>query len=370
MSVQLSVVIPTGKSPTTLSRVLEALEASDLPRDLWELIVVDDGGTDETVAIAAPYADTIVRLTGKPHGAPYARNRGAEMSRGEILVFIDDDVCVRPNTLRRMALAFLDSPDVAAVHGSFDDEASRGMVSQYQDLIDHYLHNGSRGEAGGFWADCGAVRREPFFAVGMFNEWHFSREQIEALELGHRLLDRGFRIAFRSEVVAVHLKQWTLARMIATDLRERSVPRSRLLMKRGDATLGPAIPEKACAALSWVGFLLGVLWLVTDTALFGILSAAAFGVVLLLNLPVFNVFRRRRGLLFTLAVTPLHLLHFLLNGIALVFGVVLHHSIGDPQPSATVQAFSEVGVVKWPPVPRPVDSATKPPAKESQGGDT
>ncbi len=368
MSVQLSVVVPTGKDPASLLQVLEALDASDLPRDLWELIVVDDGGTDETVAIAAPFADTIVRLTGKPHGPPYARNRGAEVATGEILVFVDDDVCVRPNTLRRMALAFLDSPDVAAVHGSFDDQPSRGLVSQYRDLIDHYLHNGARGEAGGFWADCGAVRREPFFAVGMFNEWHFSREQIEALELGHRLLDRGFRIVFRPEISATHLKQWTLGRMIMTDLRERSVPRSRLLIKRGDAALGPAIPEKVCAVLSWIGVVLGGLWLATDRPAFGLLAAVAFGVVMLLNVPVFNVFRRRRGLLFALAVGPLHVLHFLLTGVALVLGVVLHHSIGDPQPSATVQAFSEVGVVKWPPVPRTVDSATKPRANESQDG--
>ncbi|MHB1328064.1 MAG: glycosyltransferase family 2 protein [Gemmatimonadales bacterium] len=368
MSVQLSVVVPTGRNPSNLAQVLQAIEASDLPRDLWELIVVDDGGTDETVAIAAPHADTIVRLTGKPHGAPYARNRGAEVAQGEILVFVDDDVCVQPNTLRRFALAFLDSPDVAAVHGSFDDAPSRGLVSQYRDLIDHYLHNGSRGEASGFWADCGAVRRAPFFAVGMFNEWHFSREQIEALELGHRLLDQGFRIAFRPEIAASHLKRWTLGRMIATDLRERSVPRSRLLMKRGDAAIGPAVPEKACAVLTWVGLLLGILWLISDRSLFAVLAATAFGAVFLLNLPVFNVFRRRRGLAFTVAVAPLHLLHFVLTGIALVLGVVLHHSVGDPQPSATVQAFSEVGVVKWPPVPRPVDSASKPPANGSQSG--
>jgi hypothetical protein len=41
-----------------------------------------------------------------------------------------------------------------------------------------------------------------------------------------------------------------------------------------------------------------------------------------------------------------------INALSVIVAMVLHHFIGDPQPPASVQAFAEVGVVKWPPVPR------------------
>ena len=71
--------------------------------------MVDDASTDETAVVAARYADTIVRLPGKPHGPAYARNRGFEASRGDVVIFIDADVCVHPDTLRRFAWRFAET---------------------------------------------------------------------------------------------------------------------------------------------------------------------------------------------------------------------------------------------------------------------
>lgn len=357
----LSVIVPAHNGSRVLRESLGALARSDLPRRFWELIVVDDASNDDTVAVAAEFADTVVRLPVKPSGPSYARNRGAEVARGDVLVFIDADVCVHPDTLRRFAWLFVDEPGVAAAFGSYDDRPpAPGLVSQYRNLLHHYVHQQSAGEADTFWAGCGAIRRQVFLDVGMYNEWHFSRPQIEDIELGHRLRDRGYRVVLRPEIQATHLKRWSLGNVLATDLKDRGVPWTRLLMQRGETiqarTLNLRLRERVCTLLTW----LALLSLVVGAALRDVrpvvLAGGLLGVVLIVNLPLYRFFLRQRGLAFTLGVLPLHLGYYILNGVSVLAAFVLHHTVGDPQPSATVQAFAERGVVKWPPVPRPVES--------------
>src|SRR4051812_37183713 len=98
----LSVIVPVRNGAATLARALRAILASDLPRDRFELIVVDDGSTDGSAAIAGRHADTVVRLSGQHSGLAYARNRGAELAAGEAVVFVDADIMIRPDTLSRM----------------------------------------------------------------------------------------------------------------------------------------------------------------------------------------------------------------------------------------------------------------------------
>src|SRR3954470_23520370 len=94
----LSVVVAVRNAKATLASTLAAIRQSQLPRDSYELIVVDDASTDGSVAIAARYADTVVRLSGRKAGPAYSRNRGAELSRAPIVAFVADDVLVRPET--------------------------------------------------------------------------------------------------------------------------------------------------------------------------------------------------------------------------------------------------------------------------------
>ncbi|MGE0555676.1 MAG: glycosyltransferase family 2 protein [Gemmatimonadales bacterium] len=366
----LSVIVPAYNGMKVLPRCLEALRASDLPRPFWELIVVDDASTDETASLAAGYADTVVRLSRRPHGPSYARNRGAEVARGEIVVFVDADVCVHPDTLSRFAWLFVDDPELAAAFGSYDaNPPATGLVSQYRNLLHHYVHQQSAGEAETFWAGCGAIRLDVFRAVGMYNEWQFSRPQVEDIELGHRLRDRGHRILLRPEIQATHLKRWTLLNVLATDLKDRGVPWTRLLIQRGETigarALNLRLRERVCTALTWLALLLAIgaaaflePWLLVPCGL--LLSG-----VLATNLPLYGFFKTQRGFAFALRVVPLHLAYYILNGVSVGTALVLHHALGDPQPSASVQAFAERGVIKWPPVPRPVEGS---PARPSAGG--
>jgi cellulose synthase/poly-beta-1,6-N-acetylglucosamine synthase-like glycosyltransferase len=253
----LSVIVPARNEAETLPWSLGALLRSDLPRQHWELIVVDDASGDATAEVARRYADRVIELPGpRPFGPAYARNRAAAAARGEILAFIDADVCVHTDTLRRFADLFRDDPGVGAAFGSYDaNPTAPGLVSQYRNLLHHHVHQRSGGDADTFWAGCGAVRHSVFVEADMFDEWHYSRPQIEDIELGARIRSLGHRIVLRPEIQATHRKQWTLGAVIRTDLLDRGVPWTRLLVQRGSvmrtATLNLKRAEKVKTVLVW-----------------------------------------------------------------------------------------------------------------------
>lgn len=339
-----------------LPRTLGALEASDFPRDRWELIVVDDASTDETATVAARHADTVIRLPGMPHGPAYARNRGFEVSRGDVVMFFDADVVVHPDTMRRFAEVLEAEPDVGAVFGAYDTSPpAPGFMSQYRNLLHHYVHQRNAGDVETFWAGAGAVRRQVFDDAGMYDEWHFARPQIEDIELGARIRGLGQTIRLCPDIQVTHLKRWTFANVVRTDLRDRGIPWARLLAHRkavlSTATLNLRWIEKLNTMLVWGAvLLLGVAawdrsWWVAVAALFALLF------VVVANAPMLGFFSRVRGPIFALRVIPVHLMYYFLNGISFGTGLFLQQTIGAPLPNPTTEAYAEIGVQRWPPIP-------------------
>ena len=351
----LSVIVPVYRGTSVLPTSLEALARSDLPREQWELIVVDDASPDETPTVAARYADVLVRLAGKPRGPAYARNRGFEVSRGSVVVFIDADVVVHADTLRKFAESFRNEPDVASVFGSYDANPGGGAVSQFRNLMHHYVHHCNAGEAETFWAGCGAIRADAFREVGMFDEWHYSRPQIEDIELGRRLRGHGFRIVLRPEIQGTHLKRWTFLNMVTTDLQHRGVPWMWLLLKEGPSagsqTLNLHRIERICTALVGVAGL-GVLAGVFLRSWWPLLAGAlALTAVVFLNRRFYAYLGRMGGVMLSVQAVPLHLCCYIVNGLSAVSGGAMHVLFGEPVPPNDVTAQADVGIKTWPPGP-------------------
>lgn len=351
-----SVIIPVHNGRELLDRSLRALAAGDLPRERWELVVVDDGSTDDAASAAAPFADTVVRLPGPPRGPSYARNRGVEVARGEYIVFVDSDVAVHSDTLRRLIDVLDGDPLVAAVFGSFDDDPpARGLVSQYWNLLQAYSCRVHAGEAWSFGAACGAIRRTAFVAVGGFDEWHFQAPLIEDLELGIRLREAHHRVVLRADIQATHLKRWTLRTMLR-DAWGRGVLLGRLLgygntMRRARSD----VLHTLTSATSVLAGLAALLVLTAARSMYPNWIAAlllSLGVAAAMNYSVNRFLIARRGALFTILVAPLHLAAEVTSAVAVTFGWLLRHLLGDPSPDPTTQAFAEVGVQTWPPIPK------------------
>jgi GT2 family glycosyltransferase len=353
----ITVIVPAFNALSTVRASLEAIVASDLDRHEYELILVDDGSTDETSLVGAEYCDRVVRLSGKPHGPAFARNRGAETARGEILVFVDADVVVHKDALRRLVERYRAETDIAALFGSYDDHpASPGFVSQYRNLLHHYVHQRGRGEAQTFWAGLGSIRLTEFRAVGMFDEWHYARPQIEDIELGRRVHLAGHRLVLDPDIQGTHLKRWTLGGTLLADFQHRGVPWMWLLLQEGtpatSGSLNVRTIEKVLTALAAVAMLMPVVALFTRLPQLLLVTLAIAAVIISVNIGFYAFLARVRSPLFAMSVIPLHLAYYAGNAISVVMGWFVHLLFGEPIPPAGAAAHAQIGIATWPPPPR------------------
>src|SRR5438105_1596316 len=228
--IRLSFTIFSGNSAPLVVRLTPNSSSYGRAQPPSLLLSSNDSSTDESPFIAAQYADKVLRLRHGAHGPSYARNRGFELTMGECVAFINADVMVNSDTLRESATALMQQPDVAAVFGSCDaPPMTKGLLSQYRNEVQRYYHHRDAGDAITFSSACGIVRSAVFERAGGYDEWHFSRRQLEDLELGQRIRALGERMVWHPNIRAIHLKRWTLRRMVATEIFDRTVPWMRLV---------------------------------------------------------------------------------------------------------------------------------------------
>lgn len=226
----ISVIVPAYNAAEYLPACLDGIAAAGLPSDC--VVVVDDGSTDDTPAIARAAGARLVQLPGNT-GAGLARNAGVAEANGDILLFVDADVVLAPDAPEVLREFFKSHPDYAAVFGAYDDDpADPSPVSRIRNLLHRWVHVTNAGEAFTFWTGCGAVRAADFRAIGGFSPDH---RLMEDIHLGMALTAAGRRIRILPALQGKHLKRWTFASMARTDLFARAIPWARLLRQtRGE----------------------------------------------------------------------------------------------------------------------------------------
>jgi len=319
----LSVIVPFHRNLKQLARSLQAartsLDGSDAD---GELIVVADGAQDDCSELVGESGGILLAIPG-PSGPAVARNRGVAVARGELLIFIDSDVVVAPDTVRRMVDAFHADPHVGALFGAYDEDPDDpGFHSQARNLAHSFVHQRSARDASTFWAGLGAIRKAAFVAVGGFDE-RFTRPSVEDIDLGYRVRAAGHRIVLDHTIRGKHLKRWSLWSGLRSDVRDRGIPWTQLLHRytamRNDLNVSRAY--RVCVVVSYlaVGLTIGALWMpVMLVPALACLLALAW-----LDRPYYAFFVRRRGLLFTTRWFPIHVVHHLSNGVSFVTGTAL-----------------------------------------------
>jgi glycosyltransferase involved in cell wall biosynthesis len=322
----LSVVVPVRNDPERLRACLLSIAASTLREH--EVVVVDDASTDKTADVAAGLGARVVRQ-GERTGPAAARNHGVAEARGALVLFVDADVCVHPDTLERVVAGFEEDPRTDALFGSYDlSPGAPNFLSQYKNLFHHYVHQRSGGVATTFWTGCGAIRRSVFLEAGGFDV-RYRRPAIEDIELGVRLVRAGHRIVVRKDVQATHLKRWTLVGLLTSDVRDRGVPWTELILREGrapnDLNLTTSERLRAVLACGIAGLAAGAL---VGGPLPRLLWLAALVVALLAfvawNRDFYRFFARQRGIVFAARVVPLHVLYYLYSVLAFGIGLARH----------------------------------------------
>jgi glycosyltransferase involved in cell wall biosynthesis len=315
---RISIIIPVYNNTRDLAECLSAVRAAAKNADT-EIIVVDDASTDDTPTVAASMGARVLRLE-KNSGPGAARNFGARHAVGDILFFVDADVVLAPDALERVVSVLDGRREFAAVFGSYDARPrAHGLVSQYRNLLHHFVHQQGNPEASTFWAGCGAIRREIFLAVGGFDAERFPRPSIEDIELGLRLRQAGHRILLDRDIQGTHLKRWKLRSVIWTDITCRAIPWSRLILNSRETPndLNLKLGQRVSAAL--VALAAATLPLALWRVGLLVLPLAALVTVVVLNRDLFAFLRRQRGAAFAIACIPLHLLYFLYSLLSYLF---------------------------------------------------
>ncbi|MEZ5229370.1 MAG: glycosyltransferase [Acidimicrobiales bacterium] len=212
-----SVVIPTHDRASSLHRVLSALAASAVDAACFEVVVVVDGPDDDTVDMleaAAPPFDLIV-VEQENAGPASARNRGVGTARGDVVVFLDDDVMPSPQWLGRHLERHQSGPDQLVVVGPMltpQDHDFQPWVRWEQCMLERSYAALLAGE----WQPSGrllytgnaSMRRSFFLEAGGFDE---TLRRAEDVDLGYRLEEAGGRFEFAADAHAYHYAERELA---------------------------------------------------------------------------------------------------------------------------------------------------------------
>lgn len=202
---RLSVVIPTYNRKDTLARTLGSLAAQSMRAGDFQVILVDDGSADSTHELqenSYPFPFTYLRQSNL--GATQARNMGAAQSNGKTLVFLDDDICIRPQALeklethcwgeeRTIALGTLVTPDELIQRSIFARVASLSTPQVDRDLHFSQCMTGLL-----------AIRRSDFFILGQFQDPSGGWPNWDDLDFGYRAHRQGFRLLQCVEAIGEH----------------------------------------------------------------------------------------------------------------------------------------------------------------------
>jgi GT2 family glycosyltransferase len=319
---RVSIVVPFHRNLAQLDACLGALQ----PLPPWaDLTIAADGAVDRCHGLALQHRAQVVEIDG-PLGPAVARNRAVAATTGDIVVFIDSDVVVAPGVVEQFRNLFTERRDVAAAFGAYDEEPrDSGFMSQYKNLAHSYFHQISKQEARTFWAGVGAVRRAAFDEVGGFDE-RFSRPCVEDIELGYRLTSYGHKVLLDPSIRGCHLKRWTFRSSVRSDLRDRGIPWTQLILsfKGLDSDLNLQVRQRIAVVLAYAAAAAAVAAVANPLAL--IAAALAVASLVAINTDYYAFFARRKGAWFALRVIPVHVVHHWCNGVSFAVGTALYYA--------------------------------------------
>jgi glycosyltransferase involved in cell wall biosynthesis len=228
----LSVIIPVHNAGDRLGSAIESIHAQRYPGPL-QIVVVDDGSTDDTPAVIAALGDTIVSVRQRNAGPSSARNTGLALADGALLSFLDADDQWPTDKLALQVGALTEDPHLDVVLGRISYvEGPGGQIPEmaYEDEQIRSISNVHLGS--------GVYRRSSFDRVGGFDpSLRFSEDHdwfLRARELGLtiRILDHV------TLLYLLHDKNMTRERpatdMSITTVLKQSLDRRRRLMGRAD----------------------------------------------------------------------------------------------------------------------------------------
>jgi GT2 family glycosyltransferase len=255
-----SVVVPARNAAATIGECLMGVLSQSVPRELYEVLIVDDSSVDQTVAIARRLGARVISQP--PLGTAAARNTGSRAAKGDPIVFLDPDCVPQLDWLAQM-LAPFDAPDVIAVQGAYASDET-GIIPRWiqRDFEDQYRNVEVNRSIDRIQCFAAAFRRSALVESGGFDP---SLGLGEDLDLSFRLARRGSRFVFAPKACVYHRHVRSLRRYLEGSVRDglwqalvyaRYPEKTRL----GVGGTSPLAAQMPLVGLTVLSFLLGTRW--------------------------------------------------------------------------------------------------------------
>lgn len=196
-----SVMLPVYNSEGTIGKCIDSILRLKYPKEKLEVLVIDDGSTDNTVNIVKKYP---VKFVQKNHGGyPSTMNVGIRTTRGEIIVNIDSDAYITEDWLSKVIGEFED-PEVGIAGGQIAPAPSDDFWAKLTSYDSEYRQRQAfikSKYADHITTSCTAFRRKLFEEIGLFDE-KFKLGSDE--DLAHRALSAGWKIVINKEAICYH----------------------------------------------------------------------------------------------------------------------------------------------------------------------
>ncbi|MBU1852497.1 MAG: glycosyltransferase [Candidatus Omnitrophica bacterium] len=210
-----SIIIPTYNSASTLGQTIEACLAQDYPKDKLDIIVVDDGSTDNTKDIISQYSVTYICQENK--GPAAARNIGWRKAKGDVVFFTDAD-CMPARDCLALITDVIFKKDIAVVAGTYGIKNEKSIVAKsiHEEII--FRHRRMPSYINSFGTYNVLIKKGILEELDGFNENYLS-SSAEDSELSYRIIAKGYKIYFEKRAKVLHFHEESLCRYLKQQFR-------------------------------------------------------------------------------------------------------------------------------------------------------
>ena len=168
------------------------------------------------------------------------------------------------------------------------------------------------------------IWRELFWEMGGFDTETYTRPSIEDIDLGYRLRNAGYHIRLEKLLQVRHMKRWTPKNMLITDIRDRALPWTRLILQDGELPndMNLQTTQRLSTAVTFLLVALfagGLVW----PALLLLIPVLTL-LLIWLNRSFYTFLQAKRNTWFAIKAMPWHWLYFFYSGLSFIVGIFLY----------------------------------------------
>ncbi len=289
---KVALVVGTYNGEKVIGKCVDSLLKTHYPYK--EVIVVDDGSTDNTCKVLEQFKRDIRILRKERGGVSSARNYAAERTDAELIATTDNDCEVNPEWITKAVKHFKD-PKVGAVTGEKKYKITN-IVSAVRSK-EYAVRFANRGkEANSIECPCAVIRKDAWMDIGGFNTG--TKVGGEDTEFGYRLRRKGYKIVYEPEVVVYHDAEESLKMYIKRNYRNGVAYVRNFLWSKKESIGDDFFPTtlKIQPVLNLAFFALLISGLLFWNLLLLSLAAVAFISISFLFHPIIREVRKVKGL--------------------------------------------------------------------------